>query len=199
MSKLIFRYGSMNASKSAQLIMDWYNHKQNGKSVLVFKPSLDTRDEGYVTSRALQTKIPAHIVSPDDNGVMLGFTKTFMPRIVLVDEVQFFTKEQIEELAEIVDILGVSVQAYGLMTTFKGELFEGSKRLVELADVIERIRSECTICSNEGIMNARYIDGEFQADGKTVVVGAEQLYTVLCRKCFMKELGRYKKKEYLIH
>jgi thymidine kinase len=188
-AKLIFRYGSMNASKSAQLIMDCYNHRQNGKRVLVFKPSLDGRDGEYVVSRALNTKIKADLtVNPDDICLMLNKVLEKKPRIVFVDEVQFFTKEQIEELAYIVDILGVTVIAYGLMTTFKGELFEGSKRLVELADVIERIRSECTKCSNEGIMNARYVDGKFQSDGDTVMVGKESLYTVLCRKHFMEEL-----------
>jgi thymidine kinase len=180
----------MNASKSAQLIMDWYNHRQNGKSVLVFKPSLDNRDEGYVASRALETKIPAHLISPDDNGVMYELAKIFNPRIILVDEVQFFTRKQIEELGEIVDELSITVQAYGLMTNFKGEKFEGSDRLTDLADVIERIRSECTQCDNEGIMNARYVNGEFQTDGEVIMVGAEETYKVLCRKCFMRELKK---------
>jgi thymidine kinase len=76
------------------------------------------------------------------------------------------------------------------MTTFKGELFEGSKRLVELADVVERIRSECTRCDREGIMNARFVDGKFQSDGETVVVGKEESYRVLCRKCFLKEKNK---------
>lgn len=184
MAKLIFRYGSMNASKSANLIMEYYGHKANGKSVLAFKPTLDTRDFGYVVSRAIETKIPASLITPDIEGIMYSMTKTFMPRIVFVDEVQFLTTKQIDELAKIVDKLGVTVQAYGLMTTFKGELFEGSKRLVELADVVERIRSECTQCSNEGLINARFVDGEMQADGETVVVGKEQEYKVLCRKCY---------------
>lgn len=192
-AKLIFRYGSMNASKSANLIMDWHNHKSNGKSVWAFKPTLDTRDYGYITSRAIQTKIPASLVPPHVDGIMFAMTKTFMPRMVFVDEVQFFTAKQIDELASIVDKLGVTVQAYGLMTSFKGETFEGSKRLVELADVIERIRSECTECSNEGVMNARFVAGKFQAEGETVVVGAEKsednkpTYKVLCRKCYMQQ------------
>lgn len=191
MSKLIFRYGSMNASKSAQLIMDSYGHNQNGKDILVFKPAQDTRDENFITSRALNTKIPVdRTIKPEDHDVMFDATMKSLPRIVFIDEAQFFTEKQIEELATIVDVIGVTVQAYGLMTTFKGELFEGSKRLVELSDVVERIRSECTRCSNEGIMNVRYVDGEFQADGETIVVGAEETYKVLCRKCFMKERNK---------
>ncbi|MGG4105094.1 thymidine kinase [Paenibacillus lautus] len=186
MAKLIFRYGSMNASKSANLIMDWHNHTSNGKSVLSFKSTLDARDYGYITSRAISTRIPASLITPEMNGIMYQMTEWFMPRIVFVDEVQFFTPQQIEELAEIVDVLGVSVQAYGLTTDFKRELFEGSKRLLELADVVERIRSECTECSNEGLMNARFIDGVLQTEGQTVLVGAEQTYRVLCRSCYTK-------------
>jgi thymidine kinase len=188
LAKLIFRYGSMNASKSANLIMDWHNHKSNGKSVWAFKPTLDTRDYGYIASRAIETKIPASLITPDIDGIMYSMTKTFMPRIVFVDEAQFLTVKQIDELALIVDKLGVTVQAYGLMTHYKGEMFDGSKRLVELADVIERIRSECTECSNEGLMNARLVDGKLQSDGETVVIGAEQEYKVLCRSCYTKKL-----------
>lgn len=188
MPKLIFRYGSMNASKSAQLIMEWFGHQQNDKDMLVFKPTLDGRDKN-VSSRALNTTIPAdRLIAPEDKNVMFDMAMKSFPRIIFIDEVQFFTKEQIEELALIVDVVGITVQAFGLMTTFKGELFEGSKRLVELADVVERIRSECTKCSNEGIMNARFVDGKLQADGETIVTGAEELYKVLCRKCYMKEL-----------
>ncbi|WP_090739413.1 thymidine kinase [Paenibacillus sp. Mc5Re-14] len=190
MAKLIFRYGSMNASKSANLIMDWYGHKANGKSVLTFKSTLDARDYGYITSRAIETKIPASLIAPDMDGVMFNMTETFMPRMVFIDEVQFLTAKQIEELSAIVDKLGVTVQAYGLMTDFKRELFEGSKRLVELADVVERIRSECTECSNEGLMNARFIDGVLQSEGQTVMIGAEQTYKVLCRSCYAKSIER---------
>lgn len=199
MAKLIFRYGSMNASKSANLIMDWHGHKSNGKSVLAFKSTKDTRDYGYITSRAIETRIPATLVTPDAAGIMYSMTKTFMPRIVFVDEVQFFSAKQIEELARIVDELGVTVHAYGLMTDFKRELFAGSRRLVELADVVERIRSECTTttCYNEGLINARFIDGVLQTDGETVVVGKEEeedkrkpVYKVLCRQCYEQEMNK---------
>lgn len=189
MAKLIFRYGSMNSSKSANLIMDLYTHQQNNKETLVFKPSLDSRDFGVVSSRALPTKIKADLVIKiGDKNKMYELAMKKLPRVIFVDEVNFFTKEQIEELARIVDTIGITVIAYGLMTTFKGELFEGSKRLVELADVVERIRSECTICSNEGLMNARFVDGIIQVDGETVVVGAEETYRVLCRKCYATEI-----------
>lgn len=193
MSKLIFLYGSMDASKSAQLIMDAFGYSQQGKDYLVFKPSLDTRDNAVVSSRALDTEIPVDkMIEPDDSDLMFNMAMSTFPRIVFVDEVQFFTPKQIEELARIVDVIGITVKAYGLMTTFRGEQFDGSRRLVDLADVVERIRSECTKCSNDGIMNARFLDDKFQTDGETVVVGAEETYRVLCRKCYMKELNKTK-------
>lgn len=190
MGKLIFKYGSMNASKSANLIMSCHNYTSNGKSVLTFKPASDTRDYGYVVSRAIETKITAHLIAPDVDGIMYQLAEFFLPRIVLVDEVQFLTAKQIEELAQIVDELGVTVHAYGLMTDFKSNLFEGSKRLVELADIVERIRSECTLCNNEGLMNARFVGEEIQSCGESIAVGdiidksGSVIYKVLCRKCY---------------
>lgn len=189
MSKLVFRYGSMNASKSAQLIMDWYNANQNGKSTLVFKPVQDTRSH-KVTSRAIKTEIYAKNVHPSDYNYMYNLALSIMPRIIFVDEVNFFTPAQIEELARIVDDIGVTVIAYGLMTSFKGEMFAGSKRLVELADVVERVRSECTKCDKEGIMNARFENGVIQTGGALISIGAEESYQVLCRKCYNVEMNK---------
>lgn len=188
MAKLIFRYGSMNASKSAQLIMDSYNAKQNCKKTLIFKPKTDSRSV-MVSSRAIKSEAHAISISSEENEIMYDFALEAMPRMIFVDEIQFFTPKQIEELARIVDIIGVTVIAYGLMTTFKGELFEGSKRLVELADVIERIRSECTLCDDEGLMNARYINGVMQVSGEVVAIGAEESYKVLCRRCYNNKKG----------
>lgn len=185
MAKLIFSYGSMNAMKSATLIMQAYTHRTNGKTVIVVKPALDTRDGALVRSRAVPTAIPADIViKADDVGNVFGSLLIERPRIVLVDEAQFLTVDQVEELASIVDVLDVTVQCYGLMTDFRGEMFAGSKRLVELADVVERIRSECTECGNEGIINARFVNGVLQTQGEQIVTGAEESYKVLCRNCF---------------
>ena len=169
-------------------LMQHYNYESGGKNTLVFKPSVDTRSD-KVTSRALYTEIETdYIVGQKEYNSMLPIVLHHMPRVVFVDESHFLDKQQIEELAIIVDKIGVTVQAFGLMTNFKGELFEGSKRLVELSDVVERVRSECTECSNEGIMNARYIGGKLQTDGDTVMIGAEEKYKVLCRRCYMKAM-----------
>lgn len=188
MAKLIFRFGSMNASKSAQLIMEAHNHKANGKTVVIFKPTLDTRNKGAVFSRAVPTVMPANLIKPNEVGEMFAEVAHRKPRAVLIDEVQFFSKEQIEELAQIVDTLNVTVIAFGLMTNFKSEMFEGSKRLVELADVVERVRSECVECSNEGIINARMHNGAIVTDGAEILTGGEDKYVVLCRKCYSEKI-----------
>jgi thymidine kinase len=185
MAKLIFTYGAMNSAKSASLIMQAYSLRANGKNVLIVKPTLDDRDGDVVKSRAVPTELKADlVVEPSLYGAICFAAHTHKPHIVLVDEAQFLTTKQVEELAYIVDTLGITVQAYGLMTDFRGELFAGSKRLVELADVVERVRSECTECSNEGIINARFIDGKITLEGEQIVTGAEETYRVLCRKCF---------------
>jgi thymidine kinase len=184
MAKLLFSYGGMNASKSAVLKMQAFNHEQNGKKVLIYKPKLDNRNDG-VFSRAIPTYTPVNlVVAPEDEGIMFLMAFKQRPRTVLIDEAQFLTPAQIEELALIVDTLDITVHAYGLMTDFRTELFAGSKRLVELADNVERIRSECTQCNNEGIANARFINGQPTLTGEQIVTGAEETYKVLCRKCF---------------
>lgn len=185
MAKLIYRYGAMNSAKSARLIMDAYSMRNDGKTVEIFKPVLDDRDGCYIKSRAVPTSLPAHVVK--DEGYMFSTVMQNKPRIVLVDEVQFFTPEQVDELISIVDTLNTTVIAYGLLTDFMGEQFAGSKRLVEMADVVERVRSECTECNNEGIINARYVNGQIQLNGEQIVTGAEETYKVLCRKCYFEQ------------
>lgn len=189
MAKLIFRYGSMNSAKSADLIMQAYRLRADGKKVQIFKPALDTRDGAFVRSRAVPTELKANLVQADDVGFIFSEVVKYKPRIVLVDEVQFLTVEQVEELASVVDVQGITVIAYGLLTDFRGLMFAGSKRLAELADNIERLRSECVQCNNEGVVNARFINGQVQRDGEQIVVGAEEKYKVLCRKCYFDHLN----------
>lgn len=187
MAELIFEFGTMNISKSARIIMQAYQHMKNGKKVFIFKPSRDTRDGAYVISRALQTVMPAILI--DELYKMYNTVSHEKPHIVFVDEVHFFSREFIEELALIVDDLDITVHAYGLLTDFRSEMFEGSKRLMELADKRIQIESECTECERTAVVNARLVNGEVQVNGEQIVPGAEDIYKVLCRKCFFDKLG----------
>lgn len=189
MAKLIYMYGAMNSLKSGQLIADYHRLTADGKRVLVVKPALDTRDGAEVKSRALPLTVPAYVLQAGKERDFTDYVGKLRPRTVLVDEVQFFTPAMVEALAFIVDAYGVTVKAYGLLTDFKTELFTGSKRIIELANVIERIRSECTECTDDGVVNARMVNGKVVTEGEQIVTGAEELYKVLCRKCFYKKLS----------
>ena len=188
MAKLVYNYGAMNSAKSARLIMDAYQLRADGKNVLIFKPALDDRDNGIVRSRAVPTALDATTIGVDEEGIMFSYATAEHPRVVLADEVQFFTPEQIDELVAIVDVLGVTVITYGLLTDFRGELFAGSKRLIEAGAILERVRSECTICNEDGAFNARYVNGVITLQGEQIVTGAEETYRVLCRKCYNEQL-----------
>lgn len=185
-AKLVFYYGSMNSSKSAQLIMTAYNFRQQNKSYLVFKSGVDTRATG-IQSRALQTTLDAdQVIRSEDDNTMYITCLEKQPDFVFVDEVQFFTPTQIKELARIVDELGINVICYGLLTDFKGELFPATKELVEDADSIREVKNQCYYCNNKANRNMRLLDGKPVFEGETVVVGAEELYVSVCRSCFNK-------------
>lgn len=186
MAKLYFKYGTMNSSKSAQLIMVDHNYKEQGKETLIFKPKLDTRDGSYVKSRALNTRVDAIMVEKEDTNFMFNKTQELLPNCVLVDEVQFMPPHQIEELAKIVDLLHVPVICFGLMTDFQSNLFGGSKRLVELGAILEEIKTVCWNCKARAVHNMRYLDNTPTFDGQQVEVGGNEMYKPVCRKCFRK-------------
>ena len=184
MAKLRFKHGTMNSSKSAQLIMVDYNYKSQGKSTLVFKPRLDTRDGGIVKSRALGTVVEAILIDSDDSYTMTNLAGTFKPDCILVDEVQFMSPHQIDELAMIVDTLDIPVICFGLMTDFQSKLFEGSKRLIELGAILEEIKTVCTECKARAVNNMRLRDGVPIFDGAQVEVGGNEMYKPVCRQCY---------------
>lgn len=186
MAKLYFKYGTMNSSKSAQLLMVDYNYKDQGKTTLVFKPLLDTRDGAFVKSRALGDKIGAEMVGKHEHNFMFNLTRDKLPDCVLVDEVQFMPEHQIEELARIVDHLQIPVIAFGLMVDFKSKLFPGSKRLVELGANLDEIKTVCWDCKTRAVMNMRFLDERPTFTGDQVEVGGNEMYRPVCRSCFRK-------------
>lgn len=187
MPKLYFRYGVMNSSKTAQLIMVAHNYRSQGKNVLVLKPCIDLRSE-EVYSRAI-TGIPVDkTISP--SGSIFGESKEFEGvHCILVDECQWLSEENVEELKHIATTK-VPVICYGLKTDYKSRLFTGSKRLLELADSIEEIKNVCIECDKKAIINAKFYVNE---SGKKVIVsdgssepdfGAEEKYQAMCWKCW---------------
>ncbi|HYE69821.1 MAG TPA: thymidine kinase [Anaerovoracaceae bacterium] len=183
MAQLYYRYSTMNAGKSIELIKVAYNYEERNKRVLVLTPSVDDRfGIGVIASRIGVTR-EAIAVNEDTNILELFMKENKKSPIdcVLVDECQFLKKHHVQELVEIVDSCDVPVLAYGLKNDFQNELFEGSYYMLVYADKIEEIKTICW-CGRKATMVARILDGKFVKTGEQIVVGGNDMYISLCRK-----------------
>lgn len=171
MSKLYFKYSVMNSGKSMQLLATAYGFQEKHIPFILLKSTIDTRDVGVIRSRGLGKRECIN-VKPEDSIVTIFMQEqnkiSQLIKWIFVDESQFLTEKQVEELSYIVDNYDVNVMCYGLRTDFKTKLFPGSKRLFELADTIEEIKSTCS-CGGKAIVNARVDkDGNIITEGKQV-------------------------------
>ena len=183
MNKLYFRYGTMGSSKTAQALMCRFNYIQKGFSVLLAKPIIDTRST-RVESRI---GLSAECLNVKKDESFADIYNQIKPDVIIVDECQFLTKKQVEDLKELTQY--VPVLCYGLLTNFKTELFEGSKRLVELADSIAEIKSVCK-CGRKSTLNARLVDGKVVVDGPELLIGADERYEGRCYWCYKKDIKK---------
>lgn len=195
-SKLYFKFGCMNSAKSMLLLTTAHNLEENGLEIMVLKPSADTRDgEGIIRSRV---GIERKCTSVDNDVNLYRAIKDYRNFLasqfvelkwVLVDECQFLTEEQIGQLSDVVDFLGINVICYGLRTDFQSKLFPASKRLFELADDIEEIKSTCECGDRKTSINARFdSDGNIVTEGDQVVIGGNDMYKPLCRRCWKNKI-----------
>ncbi len=183
MAQLYYRYSTMNAGKSIELIKVAYNYEERGKKVLVLVPAVDDRfGKGVVASR-IGVSREATIVNDETNLLKLFMEENENGKIdcVLVDECQFLRKHHVQELVEIVDSYDTPVMAYGLKNDFQNELFEGSYYMLIYADKIEEIKTICW-CGRKATMVARIVDGKFVKTGEQIVIGGNDMYISLCRK-----------------
>lgn len=183
MAQLYYRYSTMNAGKSIELIKVAYNYEERDKKVLTLVPGVDDRyGVGVITSRiGLQRE--ATVVNEDTNILELFIRENQKGKIecVLIDECQFLKKHHVQELVEIVDSFDTPVLAYGLKNDFRNELFEGSYYMLIYADKIEEIKTICW-CGRKATMVARVVDGKFVKQGEQIIVGGNDMYVSLCRK-----------------
>lgn len=205
MAKFYFKYGAMGSSKTANLLMAAKNYDLQFKRVLVYKSSLDNRwGSDEIISRSGVENRECMLI-PESNKVFFDVKKENKKDkvyCVLVDEVQFLNKEQIDALSDIVDLLDIPIMAYGLMKTYKGTLFDGSKHLVELADKLEEIKTTCAFCNKKATHNALFINGSQVFDGDDVIIGdtkvSEKFYLPVCRRHFKEpdidKLKQFKEK-----
>ncbi len=186
MAKLYFKYGTMGSSKTAQALMCKFNYEQKGFLVHIFKPLVDNRKivngKNVIYSRIGLTSSCNEF---DKNFNFLDYKnnkiKNIDKSVIIVDECQFLSKKQVEELKEISQVLPVI--CYGLLTNFKTELFEGSKRLVELAESLQEIKSICR-CGRKATINARMSNGKIVLEGEEILIGGDECYEGLCYSCY---------------
>lgn len=183
MKKLHFVYGVMGSSKSADAVMRAYHYKQIGFSVLVLKSKIDTRENSPVIKSRAGLRYPCTMFDKDSN-ILEVVGKIQQNQVIIVDESQFCTTEQIDQLKQLT-LQDVEVFCYGLKTNFKTELFEGSKRLLEVADDLHEIESACR-CGNKATINARLLNGRVTTTGAEVQIGGDESYEGMCFECFEK-------------
>ena len=182
MAKLYFYSGSMGSSKTANALMTEYNYSERGQKALLGKTNIDTRNGIYKIKSRIGLEKDCVLLS---DICAMGDDELKSYDAIIVDEIQFATPEQIDFLARIVDQLSVPVLCYGLRTDFQTRLFEGSRRLLELADEIKEVKTVCW-CGKKATCNARYNEQGIVREGSQVLLGANDEYVALCRKHFME-------------
>lgn len=209
MAKLYFRYGAMNSGKSTSLLQAAFNYEERGQHVLLAKPEIDTKGAGEISSRLGVTRAVDFLVAPDDDlralfaahreRVKADATASLVPEsddhpvdvaCFLIDEAQFLTPAQIDDLLRIVVLDGVPVLAYGIRTDFQTQAFPGSRRLLELAHSLEELKTICR-CGRKALFNARLVGGRFVFEGDQVAIDeltADRVtYESMCAECYLRE------------
>ena len=193
MAKLYFKYGAMGSSKTAQALITKYNYEENDMKVWLIKPSADTRDGAAIIRSRIGLEAKCEIATPDTD-IYERFRATRMGAcdVIIADECQFLTVEQIDQLRAIVNDFSVPVLCFGLRTDFQTKLFPGSLRLMEVADAIQEIKTMCD-CGSKATVNARISDGYIVTEGAQVVLGGNDCYIAMCHRCYIKGIREHKK------
>ena len=194
MAKFHFRYGAMNAGKSTILLQTAYNYEEKGKKIVLLKPSVDTKGDRKIVSRiGLERKVD-YLIGNNDSIISILGDNIISIDCILVDEAQFLKRKQVDELFYITKKYNIPVIAFGLRTDFKTNGFEGTIRLLELADALEEMPTICR-CGKKALFNARRINGKFTFDGDSVVIDNDSSveYESLCGECYIEEREKFKK------
>lgn len=192
-AKLYFRYGAMNSGKSTALLQAAFNYEERGQRVLLAKPAVDTKADAAIISRLGMTRAADFLIGPDDDPRTQFLHAAGLGSVpvacLLVDEAQFLSGVQVEQLFRIAVLDDVPVIAYGIRTDFRSAAFPGSRRLLDLAHSIEELKTICR-CGRKAICNARIVAGRFIFDGDQVAIDAGDVtYEALCGQCYLAESG----------
>ncbi|HNX14280.1 MAG TPA: thymidine kinase [Oscillospiraceae bacterium] len=196
MAKLYFKYGAMGSSKSAQALITKFNYEERGMSVWLLKPAVDTRFGDDLVCSRVGLSAKAEVVP-----AYFDLVKAFLARkpgetsVIIIDEAQFLTSEQVDQLRLIVDDYDVPVLCFGLRTDFLTHMFPGSRRLMEIAESITEIKTVCA-CGAKAIVNARLdAAGNIVTSGEQVFLGGNESYVAMCHRCWRKKIKRQKETE----
>ena len=195
MAKLYFRYGAMNSGKSTALLQAAFNYEERGHHVLLAKPAIDTKGESSIESRLGVTRPVDYVIEPDaDAYALFQHHRAQALRAneadvscLLIDEAQFLSDAQVNDLLRIALLEGIPVLAYGIRTDFQTVAFPGSRRLLEVAHSLEELKTICR-CGRKALFNGRRVGDRFIFDGDQVAIdGVEVTYESLCGVCYLQE------------
>ena len=189
MAKLYFKYGAMGSSKTAQVLITKFNYEERGMKVWLIKPALDDRDGAVILKSRIGLFAECTPISPSDDLFEMFGKGEYRADVIIADECQFFTPENVDQLRRIVDELDVPVMCFGLRTDFLTKLFPGSMRLFEVADSIAEIKTICS-CGKKASVNARIDEnGRIVTEGSQVMLGGNDSYIAMCHRCYKKGIG----------
>ena len=188
MAKLYFKYGAMGSSKTAQALITKFNYEERGMKVWLIKPALDDRDGAQYIKSRIGLYAECTPIKPSDDVLELFALDEYHADVIIADECQFFTPDNIDQLRRIVDELDVPVMCFGLRTDFLTKLFPGSMRLFEVADSIAEIKTICS-CGKKAGVNARIDEkGNVVTEGSQVLLGGNDSYIAMCHRCYKKSI-----------
>ena len=187
MAKLYFKYGAMGSSKSAQALITKFNYEELGMTVWLIKPSIDTRDGADIIRSRIGLEAHAQVITPEMD-ITEAYAAAGDHDVIIADEAQFFTPEQIDQLRELVDEKDLPVLCFGLRTDFLTHFFPGAQRLMELADSLTEIKTVCR-CGRKATVNARIdSEGRIVTEGGQILLGGNDSYIAMCHQCWTKEI-----------
>ena len=192
MAKLYFKYGAMGSSKSAQALITKFNYEELGMSVWLIKPSVDTRDGADIIRSRIGLEAHAQVITPEMD-ITTEYTAAGRHDVIIADEAQFFTPEQIDQLRTLVDDEDLPVLCFGLRTDFLTHFFPGAQRLMELADSLTEIKTVCR-CGRKATVNARIDEnGNVVTKGSQIMLGGNDSYMAMCHQCWRKKIREQEK------
>ena len=191
MAKLYFKYGAMGSSKSAQALITKFNYEELGMTVWLIKPSIDTRDGADIIRSRIGLEAHAQVITPETD-IVKAYQKAGDHDVIIADEAQFFTPEQIDQLRELVNEKDLPVLCFGLRTDFLTHFFPGAQRLMELADSLTEIKTVCQ-CGRKATVNARIdSEGKIVTEGGQILIGGNDSYVAMCHQCWTKKIREQK-------